>query len=612
MKHFFILALVVLSTVILLPVVQAAEMRHGLSAFGSLKYGPDFKHFDYVNPDAPKGGRMSMIGTSGVITFDTFNPFILKGDKPQGVLDLMFESLMVRAADERDAVYGLLAKGASIAADGMSATFYLRPEAKFSDNTPVTADDVVFSFETLKEKGHPQYRNALRDVKAIKAIDPQTVEFTFEGALIRDLPVRVATLPILSKAFYTANDFTKTSLVPPVASGPYKVDTYKQGTFITFKRRDDYWGKDLPVNRGRFNISEFRYEYYRDRTAELEALKAGTYDLREEFTSVDWATAYNIKAVKDGRLVRATIPDDRPSGAQGFFLNLRKEKFSDPRVREALGLAFDFEWSNKNLFYGLYERTASYFENSDMKAKGLPTPEELALLEPFRSQLPQSIFTEPPVTPPISNGSGSDRKLLRRAAKLLTDAGWAIKGRQRVNAKGETLDVEFLTFSPSFERIIGPYVDNLKRLGVNASLRRVDPSQFQRRLKSFEFDITTQRYSMQLIPGIELKNFMGSRAANTEGSFNLAGIANPVIDALIEKVMDAKSQKDLISATQALDRVLRAGHYWVPHWYKGKHNLAYWNAFSQPKIKPKYARGVIDTWWYDEDKAKRLKRNGDG
>ncbi len=586
----------------------AEPFRHGISAFGELKYPADFKNFDYVNPDAPKAGKMSMIGTAGVITFDTFNPFILKGDPAQGVAALMFDSLMTRAFDEPDAVYGLVASGAHVAEDRLSVTFKLRPEAKFSDGTPVTAEDVAFSFETLKNKGHPLYRSQLRDVVSAEAKDPHTIIYKFQGELTRDLPATVAGLPILSKAYYTTNDFTKTTLDPPLGSGPYKIKKYKQGTFVAFERREDYWGKDLPVNRGRFNFDELRYEYYRDRTAELEALKAGTFDLREEFTSVDWATAYNIQAVKDKRLLLLTIPDDRPSGAQGFFLNLRKEKFSNPKVREAIGLAFDFEWSNKNLFYQLYERTSSYFENSEMKANGLPSKEELALLEPFRDQLPESVFSEPAVTPPVSNGSGSDRKLLRKAVKLLTDAGWTKKGRQLVNAKGETLDIEILTFSPSFERIIGPYVKNLKLLGINATLRRVDPAQYQRRVKNFEFDVTTQRYSMSLLPGVELRNFMGSKSAKTEGSYNLAGIASPVVDALIEKVMAAKSRPDLITATRALDRVLRAGHYWVPHWYKPRHNLAFWDIFGRPAKKPNYARGVIDTWWYDTAKAGRLKR----
>lgn len=584
---------------------HAGETRHGLSVFGPLAYPADFTHFNYVNPDAPKGGRISMVGPAGRITFDSFNDHILKGDAAQG-LELLFDSLMVRAFDEPDAVYGLLASSAEIADDGMSVTFRLRPEATFADGSPVTAGDVVFSFQTLKEKGHPRYRIALRDVEMAEAVDPRTVRYTFKGTLVRDLPINVATLPVLSKAFYTANTFEETSLTPPLGSGPYKIADFKAGTFVLYKLRDDYWARDLPVNKGRFNFAEIRFEYFRDRTAELTNLKSGSFDFREEFTSVDWATAYDIPAVTQGRMIKESLPDDTPSGAQGFFINTRRDKFKDPRVRKALGLAFDFEWTNKNLFYGLYQRTSSYFENSPMKAEGKPSPDELALLEPFRDKLPPEVFGDA-TSPPVSNGSGTDRKLLREAAKLLNEAGWQQKGTLRVNARGEPLSVEILIFSPSFERIILPYVKNLQAIGVDASLRRVDPAQYERRVKSFDFDLTTERYTMRLTPGIELKTFWGSETAMTDGSYNLAGIADPVVDALIERIMAAKSRAELETAARAADRVLRTGYYWVPHWYKAAHHLAYWNKFSRPATKPRYARGVIDTWWYDAQKAARLK-----
>lgn len=600
-----VLTLFLASIIILAPAASAGERRHGLSVFGPLAYPADFQHFSYVNPDAPKGGRISMVGPAGRITFDSFNDHILKGDAAQG-LDLLFDSLMVRAFDEPDAVYGLVANTAEVADDGMSVTFQLRPEAGFADGGPLTADDVVFSFETLKTKGHPRYRIALRDVEKAEALDPHTVRYTFKGTLVRDLPINVATLPILSNAFYTANKFDETSLVPPLGSGPYRIADHKAGTFVLYKLREDYWARDLPVNKGRFNFAEVKYEYFRDRTAELTSLKSGSFDFREEFTSVDWATAYDIPAVNDGRMIKESLPDDTPSGAQGFFINTRRDKFKDPRVRKALGLAFDFEWTNKNLFYGLYQRTASFFENSPMKAEGLPSPDELALLEPYRDKLPPEVFAQA-VSPPVSDGSGTDRKLLREAARLLTEAGWEQNGAMRQNAKGEPLAVEILIFSPSFERIILPYVKNLKAIGVDASLRRVDPAQYERRVKSFDFDLTTERYSMRLTPGIELKTFWGSESAGTDGSYNLAGIADPVLDALIEHIMAAKSRSELETAARAADRVLRAGHYWVPHWYKAAHHLAYWNKFSRPATKPKYTRGVIDTWWYDAEKAERLK-----
>jgi microcin C transport system substrate-binding protein len=582
-----------------------AEPRHGLSVFGELKYPADFQHFDYVNPDAPKGGRMITLGTGGANTFDNLNGFILKGDAAQG-LDLLFDSLMVRAQDEPDAVYGLIAKSADVAADGMSVTFKLRPEAKFADGTPVTADDVVFSFKTLKEKGHPAIAQPLHDVVSAEALDPQTVRYTFKGTLTRDLPIAVAQLPVLSKAYYSKQPFEETSLKPPLGSGPYRIKDFKPGTYITYTRRNDYWAKDLPVNRGRYNFDEIRYDYFRDRNIELEALKSGQVDFREEFSSVNWATGYDIPAVKDGRLIKALLPDNRPSGAQGFFINTRLDKFKDPRVRLALDLVFDFEWSNKKLFYGLYKRTTSYFENSDMKATGLPTPEELALLNPYKNKLPPEVFGEP-YTPPVTDGSGNNRDNLKKARDLLIAAGWKPGADHMLhNAKGEPLTIEFLDFESAFERITVPYTDNLRRIGVNASWRLVDPSQYEQRVKSFDFDVTTQRYALRLTPGVEMRSYWGSDAAKTNGSFNLAGIADPVVDALIDKVIAAKSRTELTTATHAIDRVLRAGHYWVPHWYKASYSVAYWNKYSHPKVQPKYDEGVLDTWWFDPKKAAAL------
>ncbi len=583
----------------------AAEPKHGLSIFGELKYAPDFKHFDYVNPDAPKGGKASQIGPAGITTFDSFNAFILKGDAAQG-MELTYDSLMARALDEPDAVYGLVAETVDVAPDGMSVTFKLRPEAKFADGSPLTAADVVFSFETIKAKGHPRLAFPLRDVKTAEALDPHTVRYTFEGTLIRDLPVTVATLPILSKAYYTANDFDKTSLEAPLGSGPYKVGGYKAGTYVSYVRRPDYWGKDLPVNVGQHNFDEVRYEYYRDRTLELEGLLAGNIDFREEFTSKDWATGYDRQPVKDGRVKLLTIPDERPSGAQGFFINTRRDKFKDVRVRKALELAMDFEWMNKNLFFGLYTRTASYFENSDLKAVGPPSAEELVLLEPFKDKLPPEVFGEP-VSPPVTDGSGNNRTQLREALKLLSEAGWTQQGSGGLrNAKGETLTVELLVDSPSFERIASPYVKTLRSIGIDASVRMVDDAQYERRTKDFDFDLTTQRYALQTTPGVELKTFWGSQAAATNGSFNLAGIADPVLDQLIDKIVAAKSRAELVTATRAADRVLRAGYYWVPQWYKGAHNLAFWDKFGWPAVKPKYERGALDTWWFDDEKAKAL------
>jgi microcin C transport system substrate-binding protein len=586
--------------------LAAEEFRHGLSTFGDLKYPADFKHFDYVNPDAPKGGRFSTYG-GPPNSFDSFNPFILRGDSASG-LGLLFDTLMERSGDEPDAMYGLVAKEVSLAKDGKSITFRLRPEAKFSDGSAITAEDVVFSFDILKAKGHPSYRIMMRDVTKAEALDPHTVRFTFKGDLVRDLPSMVAGLPVLSKAYYSKREFDQTTLEAPLGSGPYLIADFRPGAQITYKRRDDYWAKDLPISRGVNNFDEIRFEYYRDRTPALEGFKSGNYDFREEFTARDWVTNYNFPAVKEGRVKLLTLPDANPSGAQGFFFNTRRAKFSDPRVRKALDYAFDFEFANKNLFYGLYKRTNSYFENSDMKAEGKPTPAELALLEPFRDKLPKAVFEEP-YTSPVSDGSGTDRKLLREAAKLLDAAGCKLKDRVRVCPSGEALEIEFLINEESFERIIAPYIKNLQALGVGASIRRVDSAQYQRRVKSFDFDVVTSRFVMRLTPGIELRNYWGSENADVEGSVNLAGIKDPVIDALINKVVEAKSREELVAATRAIDRVLRAGNYWVPQWYKAAHNIAYWDKFSFPATKPKYSRGAPDTWWYDKEKAAKLSQN---
>jgi len=600
-------AVMLAALVLALPAVAAEGPKHGLSAFGELKYPADFKHFEWVNPDAPKGGRLATIGTIARTNFDSFNNFILKGDPAQG-LEYVFDSLMTRAYDEPDAVYGLVASTAEVAPDRSWVTFRLRPEAKFADGSPLTADDVVFTFNALKEKGHPLYRVQLRDVTKVEALDAHTVRYAFTGTETRDLPLTVAMLPILSKAYYATHEFDQTTLDPPLGSGPYKLADYKQGAFVSFKRRDDYWAKDLPVNRGRFNFDELRFEYYRDRTAALESFKAGAFDLREEFTARDWATGYDIAAVKDGRMLLLTLPDESPSGAQGFFLNTRLAKFADIRVRKALDYAFDFEWTNKNIFYDLYTRTESFFENSDMKASGKPSPAELALLAPFRGQLSAEVFDDA-YKSPVSDGSGQDRKLLREAGRLLDEAGWRVKDGKRVNAKGEVLDLEFLISEPATERVLAGYVKNLQAIGIPATIRRVDPAQYQRRVKSFDFDVVNTRYSLRLTPGVEVRTFWGSEGVKTDGSYNLAGMNDPVIDALIAKLTEANSREELKTATRALDRVLRAGHYWVPHWYRPYHYVAYWDKFGRPAVKPRYERGITHTWWYDAERAAKLKAN---
>ncbi len=582
----------------------ASAPRHGLSAFGDLKYSNGFAHFDYVNPDAPKGGKMALIGPVPHDTFDSFNGYILKGDPVQGY-ELMFDSLMTRANDEPDALYGLAASTADIAEDRRSVTFALRTEAQFGDGTALTAEDVCDTFRLLSAEGHERIKITLKDVEACDVLGPHQVRYRFRGKNNRDLPLTLAELPIFSKAYYAKVDFTKSTLDPPLGSGAYQVKSFKPGEYVTYGRRADYWAKDLPVNRGRYNFDEVRFDYFRDRTAALEALKSGVIDLREEYTSRDWATAYDFPAVQDGRVKLLDLPDETPSGAQGFFFNLRRAKFQDIRVRKAMTLAFDFEWSNQNLFFGLYIRTASFFEASPLKAESLPPPDELALLEPLRTDLRPEVFGEPEL-PPISDGSGQDRKLLRQASQLLDEAGWKTEDGLRRNANGETLDAVFLIESPVFERILGPYVKNLRLLGINASIRTIDAAQYQRQQESYDFDIISSRFSAGLTPGDVLRIFFGSDSAARPGTYNMSGVASPAIDALIDRIVEATTRQELNIAGRALDRVLRAENFWVPNWHKGRYWVAHWDKFGRPAIKPKYDRGIVDTWWYDEAKASRI------
>lgn len=586
--------------------------RHGMSIFGELKYPPDFAHFDYVNPQAPKGGTFSQIGpttayNASFYTFDTLNGYILKGNAPQG-LHLLFDTLMVRAFDEPDALYGLAAESVEISDDGNRLVFHLREGARFHDGTPLTAEDAAFSFMLLKEKGHPLIAQNVKEMTSAEAVDERTLAVTLTGKQTRDLPLFIAgTLPIFSKAFYTEQDFADASLTPPLGSGPYKVGDFRAGRFVSYARVADYWGQDLPVNRGQWNFDTVRFEYFRDRTAQFEAFKAGGYLFREEFTSKTWATEYDFPAVKDGRVKLLTLPDDTPSGAQGWFLNTRRPKFQDIRVREAIGLAFDFAWTNRNLFYDLYKRTESYFENSPMKAAGEPDAAELALLEPWRGEVPDAVFG-PAVTPPESDGSGQDRALLRRAAALLDEAGWKIADGARRNAAGEAFSIEFLDNDPMVERLVAPLAKNLRLLGIDARSRQIDSSQYQLRRDNYDFDVVMQRYSLSLTPGIEVRSYWSSDFAKVPGGRNLSGISSPAIDALIEQVIAAPTREAQIVAARALDRVLRAGHYWVPQWHKNVHNLAFWDKFAWPETKPKYDRGVLATWWAAEAAAETKDR----
>jgi len=586
---------------------------HGLSAFGDLKYPADFAHLDYADPHAPKGGMFSQVGperqyNQSFLTFNSLNSYILKGDGAQG-MELTFASLMARAADEPDAVYGLAARAVRISPDRRTYKFLLREAARFHDGSPLTAHDAAFSLTTLKAKGHPIIRQFLRDFEGAQAADAATLVVRFADKRARDVPLFLATLPIFSRAYYAGRTFDETSLEVPLGSGPYKVGRFEPGRFIEYERVADWWGAELPVARGHNNFDVVRFEYYRDRDVAFEGFTAKNYLFREEFTSRIWATRYDFPAIRDGRVKREVMPDDTPSGAQGWFINTRREKFKDSRLREALIDAFDFEWTNKTIMYGSYERTHSVFQNSDMMAAGKPGPEELALLEPFRGTLPEEVFGEPFV-PPVSDGSGQDRSLLRKANQLLQQAGLAVKGGKRVNARGEPIAIEFLIDEPGLEPHHMPFIKNLGVLGIEATLRLVDPVQYRARVDQFDFDITVERFSFSTTPGDSLRSYLSSAAATLKGSQNLAGIADPVIDALIDKIIGADTRAAMVSACRALDRVIRCGRYWIPHWYKPTHWYAYWDVFARPAANPRYARGVPETWWYDRGKAAKLERAG--
>ncbi len=586
---------------------------HGLSAFGDLAYPPDFHHFNYVDPNAPKGGTFSQIGpdrqfNQNFLTFNSLNSYILKGDAAQG-MELTFAALMLRSGDEPDAMYGLAAAKVRRSADGLTYRFFIRPEAKFHDGSRLTAHDVAFSLNILKDKGHPIITQSLRDCSGAKADDDATVTVTFAPKRARDVPLFVAGLPIFSRAYYATKPFDESTLDVPLGSGPYKVGRFEPGRSIEYQRVKDWWGAELPVGRGQSNFDTVRFEYYRDRDVAFEGFTAASYLFREEFTSRIWKTRYDFPAIKDGRVKTDTIPDDTPSGAQGWFINTRRQKFADPRLREALCDAFDFEWTNKTIMWGAYSRTVSVFQNSDMMAQGKPSAEELALLEPFRGQLPDEVFGEAYV-PPVSDGSGQDRALLRKASQLLQDAGCVIKNRMRVLPNGEPVAIEFLIDEAAFEPHHMPFIKKLAILGIDATLRVVDPVQYRARRDAFDFDITIDRFSFSATPGDSLRSFFSSQAAALKGSNNLAGIAHPAIDRLIDAIIAADTRPALVTACRALDRVIRAGRYWIPQWYKASHWIAYWDVFGRPAKQPRYFRGIPDTWWSDPGKAAKMQRAG--
>ena len=579
---------------------QEVYVGHGVAMHGDLKYGPGFTHFDYVNPDAPKGGEVRLQANG---SFDSLNPFILKG-RPAVGIGRLFETLMTGSRDEAFSQYGLLAETVEIPEDRSWVAFTLRPEARWHDGTPITVADVIFSLETIKTKGHPFYRAYYGDVVAAEKVGERKVKFSFADGVNRELPLIIGELPIISKAYYTANDFEKTSLEAPLGSGPYRVESVDPGRSITYARVEDYWGAEVPARRGQDNFDILRYDYYRDPTVAMEAFKAHEYDFRRENASKVWATAYQGPAFDDGLIVKEEIGHSMPTGMQGFVFNTRRAKFADRRLRQALGYAFDFEWTNKNLFSGAYSRTTSYFSNSELAASGLPGPAELALLEPFRDQLPPEVFSEV-FAPPESDGSGNARRNLRTAFKLLGEAGWTVEDTKLVGPGGEPLEIEFLIVSPLFERVIAPFIKNLEKLGVATKIRLVDSAQYQQRLDQFDFDVVVLSVGQSLSPGNEQNNYWTTTAADTPGSRNFAGIKDPVVDALVETLIAAADRDSLIAAARALDRVLLWGHYVIPHWHIRYFRVAYWNKFVRPAVTPKYGLG-FDGWWIDPALAAAL------
>lgn len=581
---------------------QEITVSHGSSLVGELKYGPDFTNFEYANPDAPKGGEVKFWAFS---SYDTLNPFTLKGRTAAGI-GLTFEKLMAPSSDEPSSQYGLIAETMEFPDDFSWAIFNLRPEARWHDGTPITADDVIFSFETLTQQGHPGYRSYYASVATAEKLGDRRVRFNFSETGNRELPHIIGELSIISKAYYAKNTFDETTLEPPLGSGPYRVKSVDPGRSIAYERVADYWGADLPVNVGRNNYDVVRWDYFLDQTVALEAFKAHDYDYRSENSSSQWATQYDFPAVKKGLVIKEEVSHKLPQGMQSFAFNTRRGMFKDRKVRKALSLAFDFEWSNKNLFYGQYARTNSYFANSELAATGLPSAAELVYLEPFRDQVPEEVFTTE-FKMPVNDGTGNIRRSLRDATALLREAGWTIKdGKLIETSTGQAMEIEFLLRSPLFERIVSPYIRNLERLGVKARVRTVDTAQYKKRIDDFDFDVIVGSFRQSLSPGNEQRDFWGSYNVEVKGSRNLIGVKDPVVDKLIDQIIAAPDRESLVALSRALDRVLLWNHYVVPQWFINYDRIAYWDRFGRTEFIPRYG---LDTfaWWIDPEKDAALK-----
>ena len=587
--------------------LEAGETEsHGLSIFGELDEKPDFKYFGYVNPNAPKGG--TLIQSPPSTTFDTLNGFVLRGTPAVG-LTLIFDSLMTQSLDERDALYGLVAKSVRVSADRLTYRFLLRPEARFHDGSRLTARDAAFSLNILRSKGHPVIAQLLRDVKSAEAEADDVLVVRLAPERTRDLPIIVAGQPIFSETYYKKHEFEQSTLEPPLGSSAYKIGAFEQGRYIAFQRVPDYWAKDLPVNIGQNNFDTIRFEYFGDAQVAFEAFKAGAFTEREENIARVWATGYDFPAFREGRVKREELPKASIPGIQGWVFNTRRKVFADPRVREAIGCCFDYEWTSRNLMYDAYKRISSHFENSPLAATGLPSEAERALLEPFRAKLPGAAFGVA-VTPPVSDGSGQDRALLKRASDLFAAAGCTRKGNVLLLPDGKPLEFEILNYYNLFDPHTQPFLKNLKLLGVDARQRIVDPAQYKQRTDNFDFDVVVDNLLVGWSPGEELRAYFGSQVANESGSRNLRGVSDPVVDALIDKALVVTTREELVTVCRALDRVLRAGHYWVPHWYLPVHRIVHWDLFGRPERAPRFDPGITSTWWWDEEKARKINFTG--
>ena len=565
------------------------------------RYPEGFTHFDYVNPDAPKGGTLRLASQG---TYDSFHPFIPKGN---AVSTGSVETLLITSADEPFTGYGLIASTIEWPADRAWVIFHLRPQARWHDGVPITADDVVWSFETLVSQGNPQYRFYYSAVSTVEALDTHRVRFNFKESGNRELPLIVGQLPILPKHYWASRDFAATTLEPPLGSGPYRIKQFEAGRYTVQERVIDYWGRDLPVRRGLDNFDLIRTHFFRDATPIRLAIKAGDIDFRAENQAKAWAEDYKVPAVEKGWLKKELVPHRMPTGMQAFVMNARRAQFSDVRVREALGLAFDFEWTNRNLFNGQYTRTTSFFSNSDLASSGEASGEELAILERFRGQVPDGVFGQA-FLPSVTDGSGWSRANLRRATALLQEAGWVVKDLKLVNGtSGEPFRFEILLVSPAFERVVLPYIRNLKRLGIETKIRLVDESQYINRFRQFDFDMIVWVWGQSETPGNEQQEYWSQQAAQTQGSRNLAGIADPVVDQLIELILQSESRQQLNQRTRALDRVLLWGHYVVPHWHIRADRVLYWDKFGRP-TEPVRTGVMTSRWWFDEARAQALQR----